>query len=58
MLRSAYFGTFLLSLALQKFEVGKAFKNGTFFYAKPEVSIDPGEFNREWAIEAGLGFVF
>lgn len=44
--------------AMQKFEIGKAFKNGTVFYAKPGVGIDPGPFNREWAMELGLRFVF
>ncbi|MFM2217505.1 MAG: hypothetical protein RL240_1823 [Planctomycetota bacterium] len=44
--------------AMQKFELGKAFKNGTVFYAKPGVGIAPGPFNRDWALELGLRFVF
>lgn len=42
----------------QKFELGKAFSNGTVFYLKPGVGIAPDEFNREWAIETGIRFVF
>lgn len=44
--------------AFQRLEVGKAFKNGTVFYVKPGVGIDPGPFNREWGIEGGVRFVF
>ena len=42
----------------QKFELGKAFSNGTVFYLKPGVGIAPDEFNREWGIESGIRFVF
>lgn len=44
--------------AFQRFEMGKAFKNGTVFYAKPGVGIAPSDFNREWGMELGMRFVF
>lgn len=44
--------------AFQRFELGKAFKNGTVMYVKPGVGIAPGPFDRVWGIEAGLRFVF
>ncbi|MGL6074679.1 MAG: hypothetical protein ACRC8S_11005 [Fimbriiglobus sp.] len=44
--------------AFQRFELGKAFKNGTVVYIKPGVGIAPGPFNREWGLEAGLRLVF
>lgn len=44
--------------AFQRFEIGKAFKNGTVFYAKPGIGIAPSDFNREWGMELGMRFVF
>lgn len=42
----------------QRFEFGKAFRNGTAVYFKPGIGIAPGEFNREWGLEIGLRFAF
>jgi hypothetical protein len=42
----------------QKFEWGKAFKNGTVFYGKPGIGVAPDTFNREWGLELGMRFVF
>lgn len=44
--------------AFQRFELGKAFKNGTVFYIKPGIGIAPGNFNREWGMELGMRFAF
>lgn len=44
--------------AFQRFELGKAFRNGTVFYAKPGIGIAPSDFNREWGMELGMRFVF
>lgn len=33
-------------------------QNGTLFYVKPGVGIEPDKFNREWGLECGLRFVF
>jgi len=41
-----------------RFELGKAFKDGTTFYVKPGVGIDPDAQNRTWGIEFGVKCVF